>query len=98
MKGDTLGRRDLLLQEGQEATGILIPAQGLQAVLTGVTDITDTITKKEDTDTIGQDQDQAHTEDTEIETVTPDRLADDMYTSPTQLIISPKINPQPPQL
>jgi len=94
MKEGTLGRRGLLLQGGREAIGTLTRVQGLQAVLTGGTDITDTITKKEDTaDTIGQDQGQAHTEDTETETATPDRLADDMYTSPTQLIISRKINP-----
>ena len=45
--------------------------------------------RKEGTDTIDQDQDQDHTENTEAEIATPDLLADDMYTSPTQLNIQP---------
>jgi hypothetical protein len=90
IQGDILGKRDLLPQEDQEDTEILIHDLVLQADRTGVTDIIVITTKKGDTDTtdpgLGQDQDP--TEDTETETAIPDRLADDMYTSPTQPIIN----------
>ena len=46
--------------------------------------------RREGIDTIDQDQDQGLTEGTEaeIEIAIPDLLADDMYTSPTQLNIT----------
>ena len=53
---------------------------------TGGTVIADIIMKKEGIDGIDLDLDLDHTEGTG--TATPDRLADDMYTSPTQLNIN----------
>ena len=98
MKEDVQVRRELHLQEGR---GIIVsPTQGLdlQAGLTEDIGTADIIMRRGDTDTIDPDQDQARTEGTGTETAIQDHLADDMYTSPTQLNIQlPTVSSRIPQ-